>query len=313
MANHKKTFSLLPVVILQTSNPENQALSHCAINYPKLLVLLETMDAIISLLILFLSLVSTTNGDNNLDVCDGQATKWLDYPYIATLTYAEGGSFPGGTQCCSASIISLNPPKILSSADCMWFNPDVAITTCTGPVIIGCDDVTKPYCNGQGEQYEILSYEFPPTFHDYSIYTADVTVITLTKPITYPGATVIKYATIPPLQVSQEWRIIGYGSTSSLSTGITTYIPYLKCGVALGQWFYYLDPSMVCIWNGGNTTQPSSCFGDFGGPMIYNDIQYGIMSFGFANCQPCGCCTQWPQMGVNVALFAPWIANQTAN
>ncbi len=109
--------------------------------------------------------------ESDLGICFGSSTPWAQYPYAVALRYTTGGA------CCSGTIISLEPPVIVSAAHC---------NGCTGPVMIGCNNPL----NCDGDSYQIASFSQHPAYGSPLQFSNDVAVVTLTaNSITTPGAT----------------------------------------------------------------------------------------------------------------------------
>merc|ERR1719189_1828313 len=243
------------------------------------------------------------NESGELGICHGTSTSWQQYPYMAALRYTSGSA------CCSASILSLNPPVLLTAAHC---------SGCSGAVQIGCSNPSV--CNG--EAYPIAQFIQNPSYGSPTLFSNDIAVVRLQSPITTTGAQTVEIpATRPSIGSS---RATGYGITqagtipTSLQTATMTVLENQLCqdimGAALGPGTY-IDNSMICI-RGGNAGQdfvPGTCSGDSGGPWtgVSNGIQVGVTSWGLqgsgGGCNSCNCCVGYPSVGADVAHAASWI------
>ncbi len=88
-----------------------------------------------SFLLLALSFTLVVNGketnETGLGVYDGQVAPWSEYPFMASIRVNEEDA-----HCCAGTIISLNPPVLLTVAHCVH---PAASVQCNKEVIIGCD------------------------------------------------------------------------------------------------------------------------------------------------------------------------------
>jgi secreted trypsin-like serine protease len=240
------------------------------------------------------------NTTDQLGICYGSTTQWSAYPYAAALRYTSGAA------CCSASIVSLNPPILLSAAHC---------DLCTGAARIGCNNPN----NCDGGSYPLAQFTQHPNYQQGTQFSNDIALVQLTNPITYVGAGPV---TIPSQGTTGgNQRAVGYGITetgsipTTLQTAILNVIGNTECqaimAAALGPGTW-IDSSMICIRGGsaGQDNVPAICSGDSGGPWTgtTNRIQAGVTSWGLQGCSgSCNCCTGFPGVGANVAQFYSWI------
>eukprot|EP01084_Bolivina_argentea_P239174 402004_1 len=255
------------------------------------------MTLILSIFI-FVTFYSHTNVQA---LCYGSGISWATYPYMVALRYTSGD------HCCSGSIISLNPPVILTAAQC---------NVCTGTVRIGCNNPL----NCDGDQYSIQQFIQHPNYGSPLQFSNDFAIVPLTEPITTSGAQVINIASIEPSTGNS--RITGYGVTQSgsipttLQTTTSNKIERQLCQdivASVQGGGTYVDNSMVCV-RGGNAGQenvPGDCVGDAGAPMVSGNAIYGVMSWSLVGsgqgCNSCASCTGYPQVGANVAAGNKWI------
>merc|ERR1719229_1947612 len=244
------------------------------------------------------------NESGMLGICHGTSTSWPQYPYMAALRYPIIGS-----ACCSASIISLNPPVLLTAAHC---------SGCNGQVQIGCNNPST--CDG--EAYTIAQFVQNPSYGSPTQFSNDIAIVMLTSAISTNGAVAVEVPETRPSIGSA--RATGYGITqagtipTSLQTASLTVLENQLCqdimSGALGPGTY-IDNSMICI-RGGNAGQdfvPGTCSGDSGGPWtgVSNGIQVGVTSWGLqgsgAGCNSCNCCVGYPSVGADVAHASAWI------
>merc|ERR1719384_211139 len=188
-----------------------------------------------------------TNESENLGICYGTNTNWQTYPYMAALRYSSGSA------CCSASIVSLNPPILLSAAHC---------NGCTGSVRIGCNNPN----NCDGDSYPISQFIQHPNWGSGLQFSSDIAVVRLSRPITTSGAQAISISNTEPTQGTV--RTVGYGITQSgsipsqLQTAQLNIVDRTQCNSIMSSALgggNYIDNTMVCI-RGGSAGQENSCY-----------------------------------------------------
>eukprot|EP01084_Bolivina_argentea_P239173 402003_1 len=255
------------------------------------------MTLILSIFI-FVTFYSHTNVQA---LCYGSGISWATYPYMVALRYTSGD------HCCSGSIISLNPPVILTAAQC---------NVCTGTVRIGCNNPL----NCDGDQYPIQQFIQNPSYGSPTQWSNDLAIVRLTQAITTSGAAALNIPNSEPTLGSL--RMTGYGVTQSgsipatLQTMTSNALERQLCqdifsSVQGGG--TYVDSSMICV-RGGNVGAeyvPANCVGDAGAPMVSGNAIYGVMSWSLVGsgqgCNSCASCTGYPQVGANVAAGNKWI------
>ena len=257
---------------------------------------------------------------NNVGICYGNNADWHEYPYIVSIRYRND------LPCCTGTIISLNPGKILTAAHC-----DI----CNGLVKIGCTNPNK--CNTNGYQNYIISRFNIHSDYDPNTYKNDIAIITLNRAINHPINAISINIPKEIQSTNQYLKIIGYGEQensnipSKLQYGIEQRISNSNCNRIMNNIGIYnaIYPEMICIQGISNNIfnryeRPTICSGDSGGPIVYEytdnngniiSEQYGINSWVLigdnapcnANCQ---CCTIYPQVGINVAKYYHWIQDR---
>lgn len=243
------------------------------------------------------------NESENLGICYGTNTNWQTYPYMAALRYSSGSA------CCSASIISLDPPVLLTAAHC---------NGCLGSVRIGCSNPA----NCDGDSYPISQFIQNPSYGSPTQFSNDIAVVRLSSAITTSGAQEVELPNTRPSIGSS--RATGYGVTqsgsipTSLQTASLNVIENQLCqdimSSALGGGTF-IDSSMICIRGGtsGQENVPGTCSGDSGGPWtgVSNNQQVGVTSWGLqgsgTGCNSCSCCVGYPSVGADVAHASSWI------
>eukprot|EP01083_Nonionella_stella_P298701 1013830_1 len=225
---------------------------------------------------LFLSLILNVNSkqmnETGLGIYDGHITQWSDYPYIASIRHNDED-----THCCAGTIISLNPPVLLTAAHCIHPNREMQ---CNQKVIIGCDHVSC--AEDQATTYEIKDTVIHPQFTHSFFYTQppqfDIALIRLSSVIDAPIG--VQNITIDPgdpcCMNLNPLTVIGYGKTRTVS--IPTNLRYAgsdwvrasMCNSEAGVDFpenYYDWPSILCFMDYFNM-DVVACGGDDGGPVV---------------------------------------------
>ena len=144
---------------------------------------------------------------DGVGIYNGNAASWSQFPFMASLRHAESKE-----HCCGASIVSLNPPRLLTSAMCV--NQSVS-DPCTKEVIIGCDSGN---CLGSN----VVSYEIDTivSHPDFSINPAPINDIAIIK---LKANTIDKPANVTTIDL-QQGIIINIYLIVFLSLKIKIYI-----------------------------------------------------------------------------------------
>ncbi|CAF4859289.1 unnamed protein product [Pieris macdunnoughi] len=148
-------------------------------------------------------------------------------------------------------------------------------------IVVGTDKINE------GEHYDILeAYPHPPTS---KVLDYDVVVIKLAKKLVFSSK-------VQPLKLAERdmvveddavFKVIGFGVTDSgkaSSELLQVDVPYVKDEEC--KEFYHnitglnITPRMICAGLKGK----GACFGDSGGPLIYQNKHIGIVSFGTKDC-----------------------------
>lgn len=69
--------------------------------------------------------------------------------------------------------------------------------------------------------------------------------------------------------------------------------------------YQYIDQSKLCA--GTPAMEEDACKGDSGGPLYFNNVVYGIVSYGYACAKACT-----PKIFTSVAYFVDWIHFQAS-
>ncbi|KAF4521609.1 hypothetical protein B566_EDAN006651 [Ephemera danica] len=104
-------------------------------------------------------------------------------------------------------------------------------------------------------------------------------------------------------------RVSGWGRVSDSNPDLSpelkfvdlTVVPNLDCENTYGN---IIVNSMICLSTAGGTA--GSCNGDSGGPLTYQGVQIGIVSFGAA----AGCEAGYPLGYTRVTSFLDWLESE---
>ena len=149
---------------------------------------------------------SLTTNTNSVGIYNGAVTQWIKYPFMASLRTDETNE-----HCCGATIFSLDPPRLLTSAYC---TDPTANPTCTTGVIIGCDDAS---CSGnEVVKYEIDSIIPHPDYAKTPSIIYDIAIIKLKETITKPvNVSIIELQQgLPCCEDDHPLVVLGYGKES---------------------------------------------------------------------------------------------------
>ncbi|XP_023312141.1 chymotrypsin-like [Anoplophora glabripennis] len=101
-------------------------------------------------------------------------------------------------------------------------------------------------------------------------------------------------------------RVSGWGLTSgggSLSNVLLAVNSTVLGNAVCRSVISIFEESEICISGEGGV---GSCNGDSGGPLIYGDVEIGIVSYGFSGCPPGS-----PSVFARVTSFLEWIASNS--
>ena len=113
------------------------------------------------------------------------------------------------------------------------------------------------------------------------------------------------------------WGIYSYEGGPWLPDQLQTLeMPFVN-NADCAQHYQDLNNNIICsLPNGpisGRAVQ-SVCYGDSGGPLMYNGLQIGITSFGITTSDPKNeCSADAPNAYTNISLFTNWIDKQISN
>ncbi|KAH0819926.1 hypothetical protein GEV33_002865 [Tenebrio molitor] len=139
----------------------------------------------------------------------------------------------------------------------------------------------------------------------------DVGLIKLPESVTLNDA--IKPVTLPSKAdadndfAGETARVSGWGLTDGFDTDLSEVLNYVDVEVISNEkcedTFGSLVPSILCTSGDAYT---GSCSGDSGGPLIKDDVQIGVVSFGIIYCLP-----GYPSGFSRVTSFLDWIATNS--
>eukprot|EP01084_Bolivina_argentea_P316856 549324_1 len=271
----------------------------------------------LSQFVLFLLIAPTLSDNAGLGIYNGQSTTWNNYGFMVSIPFALQGV---DDHCCGGSILSLNPPIILTAAHCLfecyvWWYPENSV------VKIGCNG---PQCSNP----EVVTYFVAESNHhplwDGLTMQYDVGLIRLDRVISAPSnvQTVTLQSYSPCCIENESLRVLGYGyvstgnsPASSLQTAIEYFVDLNKCSEEMPP-NTFIGSSHMCFIDiyGSILSAITVCFGDSGSPVLKDNtnVQVGIVSFGEHVFESLTCDGRYPQVGADVGdpVIYDWIVDQ---
>eukprot|EP01084_Bolivina_argentea_P108593 194076_1 len=273
-------------------------------------------------LLTLLMAIHFASSDQGFGVYNGAITSWADYPYMASIryNYEEGQA---SEHCCAGTIVSLDPPAILTAAHCVYDGDDREERQCNREVMIGCDHALCN-TNEQAVAYQVDAvyvheqfvhldhYDQPPQY--------DIALLKLYPAITQPSDA-RNISNIgqgdPCCQEFHPLTVLGYGRTRALSVytnlrnGTENYLRQTECN-AITETDYYNYESMICFMDEWDVEDEAVavCAGDNGGPIVNNrggvETLVGVTSWEWTNFIGYVCNVTAPQTAANVGTLYPW-------
>jgi secreted trypsin-like serine protease len=207
-------------------------------------------------------------------IVGGQYAKEQQFPYQVALL--RNGIFD-----CGGSIIS--DVYILTAAHCLQNVTASRLTVVHGSVFVH---------GGRKEQVsKIILHK------NYTPFIDDIALLKLKKPLKFDKFTKPILLRLDPVPAVSTVIISGFGQTATFQP-VTTKLKF-NVVVAAGECF---DPRIMCLYSDVNN---GACFGDSGGPAVYNGQLVGVTSFGIG-----GCGTENPDGYTKVSYFYNWIIDE---
>ena len=236
--------------------------------------------------LLWLNIVSSSHAETISPKVVGGTTVPVAPPWMAALWIDTGSHF----YFCSGTLIDTQ--WILTAAHCVAEGNAPVITAS-----IGQADLT--YRLNQTAVDSIIIY---PGYDSLTRY-GDIALLHITTPQYVPTVT-LPYlnASSSELYGGIQMRVYGWGETSA---GVTidnaSATPYLQTATLTFRGFDSDFSDHILAGDYGKDT----CFGDSGGPLLFDGIQYGITSIGF----DFTCATGIPGGYTDVSYYRTWISD----
>ncbi|XP_017754933.1 PREDICTED: trypsin-1-like [Eufriesea mexicana] len=213
-----------------------------------------------------------------------------NYPYQVAIHVS-------GKMQCGGSLISQT--WVLTAAHCVYgMTPNVV------QVRVG-----STYCSKDGTLINDIAQVIWPWQYSSSTYNYDVALIKLTKPIPITATTRPITLASPTTSVASGTNaiVLGWGLLSesgpmspNLQALKVPIVDQNKCQKIFGTIGWAVTENMLCA--GELTSSKDTCAGDSGGPLVYNNIQIGIVSWGYECAKP-----NYPGVYTRVSAVRDWI------
>lgn len=212
-------------------------------------------------------------------IVGGEDADIRDIPWQVSLQYSDGFHFCGGS--------ILSSKWVLTAGHCMNSDPNPSDKR----VVVG---MTKK--SEGGVVHTIKRSIQHPQYNTVVSYSHDMTLLELNDPIEFneraqPVRLPTDDETLPVGKIAliQGWGRLWQDGDSPDQLQKTT-LPIWDPKDCANAWgfpenvFVGPDAPLICAaWEGA---MPNTCNGDSGGPLTYNGIQYGIVSFGMGCVNP---------------------------
>lgn len=220
-----------------------------------------------------------------------------EFPYQAAIIYKNRGTK------CGASII--HEKYLLTAAHCTHYLNDPNPSSYT--VKVGAGNVDE------SPAYAVTKMEMHPLYNK-DTFSHDLAILTLKDKLTFGE-------TAKPIHLAESNAVMhrgfmlnvsGWGKTEHNNIGsdellyaTVAYIETDYCEKAYDVSHLDIDESMFCAgFEGVGGTD--SCSGDSGGPIVANNVQYGVVSWGRGCALP-----KFPGVYASVAKMREWIFELT--
>ncbi|CAG9116361.1 unnamed protein product [Plutella xylostella] len=165
--------------------------------------------------------------------------------------------------------------------------------------------------NSGGTTYSIRTITIHPEFAEEAERDADIAVVRLTRAVEFTDlvSPAALYGGSYEVPEGSEVTVVGWGKTgpldakpSELLQELTLHtINYDECAARYG---FGVTPNMICYGNLDSDERDSPCFGDAGGPVIYNGGVIGLISWG----QSCAN-SYFASVGTSVPAYVDWVVD----
>ncbi|XP_018394851.1 PREDICTED: trypsin-7-like [Cyphomyrmex costatus] len=220
-----------------------------------------------------------------------------EIPYQISLQY-------GGEHFCGGVII--NKVYILTAAHCVY-----GINSSDVSVIVGTTDLRKPHSEHLVQSIYVHE-EFNITIiNGLIIVSADIALLKLQSPLKF--SCLVSSVNLPEqnqtVEAGSTVVVSGYGVTSP-EGNFTTQL-YVVKNIITNETYcretYEKDLNISIthqhICANHPVIQKGACAGDSGGPLTFNGLLIGLVSFGNEGCTS----VKYPAVYTRVALFIDWI------
>ncbi|KAF7286382.1 hypothetical protein GWI33_005675 [Rhynchophorus ferrugineus] len=260
------------------------------------------MEPITSILIAF---ALTCVFDHVIALEGGQPAAPGEFPYMVSIRDSRNVHICGGTIIGDTWVLTANPCYSRS-----WF----------GYVRYGSnllDDEGQLPANTSLNVIKVSNVLYNPWAADKAPYTHDCVLIQLSEPIPFSD-------TVYPIELpylDQEWPdnknalILGWGQPNAWAS--QTELQKAEVPLFSDEYCYEYSyngwqiPDIVVMKCGGMVNTTYHCYNDYGGPVVVDNIQFGILSYVFGYINDGRECGQYLNIYSPVSYFRSWIQETT--
>ncbi|KAF7286379.1 trypsin-like [Rhynchophorus ferrugineus] len=260
------------------------------------------MTAITNILFLALTLYST---DQAVAIQGGQPAEPGEFPYMVSIRDSRNVHICGGTIIGDIWVLSSNPCYSRS-----WF----------GYVRYGSNLLNDEGQLPADRSLNVIKVNeslYNPTAADIPPWSFDCVLIRLNEAIPFNKVVYpVKLAS-----ADQNWpynrkaTILGWGQPNARAnqlalqkTIVPLYTDEFCTSYNYNGWSIPRTNVMKC---GGEVKVSYHCYNDYGGPVIVDDIQYGILSYVHGHIKDGSECGDYPNIYSPVSVFRKWIHETT--
>ncbi|KAF5287787.1 hypothetical protein FQA39_LY15723 [Lamprigera yunnana] len=237
------------------------------------------------LVILVVCVASCAPKSHTFRITGGEIAEDGQFPYQVSIHYE-------GSHNCGGSIISAD--SILTAGHCLWAKISNQLTVAVG--------TNK---NNEGVRHSVINHYWHPHFNYISLEN-DVGIVKLSTKISYNDRTLP--IALETVEVGDNIACVvsgwGYTAFPESATPVDLHyvdlITYPLSNCRSNSLREVFDTNICTFTRYGQGT----CYGDSGSPLVANDKQIGIVSWG----QPCG--VGYPDVFTKVAAFSDWIKEE---